>query len=202
MKNESEAYIFDFSSGERVDVSDKIEEMIWMKSEEDDKYTGVYLVVSFSTIEFPSSTIPDTPLVVVVSVPTRHETILGWDHPVMWKDNVRNYYENSLNFFKTAYRKDGLRCMLFGDEIGISNNTFFIWIEDFNDDSTAMNYYHQWLEERFESIEKLNQYLGTNYNAFIDVKWNITSPPYESIEHLKEIGNFSIYLTLFNKSIG
>lgn len=187
LKNESTAYLFDFSAGQMTDISEKIDNITWEEragGETDDEARRFDLVVSFSTIDFPDS----FHLVIVVSVPIQHETVFAWDFPALWKDNIRDYYNNSLNFFKDAYRKDGLRGMLFGDEIGISNKTLFMWMyEDFNDDTTAMNYFHQWLEGQFESVENLNQYLGTSYGAIEDVSWNITPLPYESVAHLEEV---------------
>lgn len=167
-----------------TDISNKIRDITWRRGAGDGEERIFDLVISLLPVDFPESTY----LIIVVSVPVRHETVLSWDFPALRKNNIRDYFIDSLNFFKSAYRKEGLRGMLFSDEIGVFNKTFFMWMyEDFNEDTTVMKYFHRWLKNRFGSVENLNQYLGTNYAAIEETDWDVTPLPYESVGHLKEV---------------
>jgi hypothetical protein len=191
LKDESTAYLFDFSTGQMTDISDRIDDMTWEEVGDELDEAKFNLVISFSRIDFPIS----THLAIVVSVPIRHETVFGFDFPALWKDEIRSYYIHSLNFFRSAFQKEGLRGMMFSDEIGMSNKTFFIGTyEDFNEDLIVMTHFHRWLKDRFGDVGNLNRYLRTNYNTFEEVNWDVTPLPYESIEHLNEVGElFGLY---------
>ena len=100
--------------------------------------------------------------------------------PALWKPGIQHYYRRGLQSFRKAYRKPGLRGMMFGDEI----NTHRISLAhsglhvDFGEDEIALEAYRQWLRRRFGSIDELNEALRTKHRTFAEVAWHTCIYPF------------------------
>jgi hypothetical protein len=100
--------------------------------------------------------------------------------PALWKPGIQQYYKNGLQQFRAAYRKPGLRGMMFGDEINthrVSLTHMGLHV-DFSRDTIALSAYRKWLGRRFGTITRLNDALTSNYQSFNDVKWQVCIYPF------------------------
>ncbi len=129
--------------------------------------------------------------------------------PALWKPGIQRYFRDGLTSLRTAYAKDGLRGMSFGDEINTYRASLFgsgIYV-DFQNDTVGLQAYRGWLKDRFKTIAELNVFLGTTFRSFADVTWRICINPFmerdrecasgkpvtfglfDSLEQLERVGN-------------
>ena len=76
--------------------------------------------------------------------------------PPLWKPGIRQFYRSSLEAFRPAYAKAGLRGLQFGDEINTSPLSLLTarTYLDIRRDAEALNAYREWLARRFGRIER------------------------------------------------
>jgi len=118
------------------------------------------------------------------SVPAVYPSAL----PALWKPGVQRFFQDSLARLKTAYAKDGLRGMSFGDEINTHRVSLFgsaLYV-DFSNDAIALQAYRSWLKERFKTITELNASLGTACRGFEDMTWRFCIYPFMERDHRRE----------------
>lgn len=207
--DDAQVLLFDFDAPAVTDLTGHIVSIGWeqggepgeddqdAKAENDDGDEpdggdGLRIVIELEDVSFPDS----KKLFATATVPTTHETVFTYDLPAMWKPGVLDYFEQSLERFAEAYRKKGLRGMLFGDEVSLWDNRSFMWdIEDFNRDADALAAWRLWLATTYQqNIAALNNELGTAYTAFDEVPWTIQALPYEGLEDLAAVGElFGLY---------
>jgi hypothetical protein len=180
------AVLFDMESGKRHDLSDKVESVISTNLEpgseverkgDDEKRGGKAFRVRLKPIRFPEST--SLRLVLAMEI---HLAELPGVHglPPLWKSGIREFYRRSIEAFRSAYSKPGLRGLQFGDEI----NTFPLSLLtartylDIRRDQVALEAYRDWLARRFGSIDELNSQFGTRYALFDQVQWQVPLHPF------------------------
>ena len=110
--------------------------------------------------------------------------------PALWKPGIIRHYRRSLLAFRKAYAKDGLRGMMFGDEInawrmGLLGARSYL---DLSDDPVALEAYRQWLRRRFGTVGRLNRAVYAKYRAFEEVPWLVPLHPFteEDLEAMDE----------------
>jgi hypothetical protein len=128
-------------------------------------------------IRFPES----TSLRLVLAMEVRSAELPGVNGlPPLWKPGIREFYRRSLEAFRPAYGKAGLRGLQFGDEINtfpqslLTARTYL----DIRGDALALKAYRDWLAGRFRSIEELNRQFGTRYGSFDQVEWRVPMHPF------------------------
>jgi hypothetical protein len=180
------AVLFDLEHGTRYDLSDQVESVISIIAEpgpdarrerDDERGGGRVFRVRLKPIRFPES----TSLRLVLAMEVRLAELPGVNGLApMWKPGVREFYRRSLEAFRPAYAKPGLRGLQFGDEI----NTFPMSLLrartylDLRRDAVALGAYRDWLAGRFRSIEELNRQFGTSYGSFDQVEWRVPMHPF------------------------
>jgi hypothetical protein len=184
---QTHAVLFDMEHGKRYDVSDKVESVVPTVPEpgleardrgEDEGQGGKVFRVRLKPIQFPEST--SVRLVIVMEV--RLAGLPGVHGlPALWKPGIREFYRHSIEAFRSAYAKPGLRGLQFGDEI----NTFPLSLLtartylDIRRDEVALKAYHDWLVRRFGDIEELNRQFGTRHALFNQVQWQVPLHPFD-----------------------
>ena len=100
--------------------------------------------------------------------------------PPLWKPGIRQFYRSSLEAFRPAYAKVGLRGLQFGDEINTSPLSLLTarTYLDIRRDAEALNAYREWLARRFGGIEQLNRHLSSNHSSFDRVDWLVPLHPF------------------------
>ena len=100
--------------------------------------------------------------------------------PPLWKPGIREFYRRSLETFRPAYAKPGLRGLQFGDEI----NTFTLSLLtartylDLRRDAAALQAYRDWLGRRFGSVREFNRQCGSRCESFDQVEWRVPLHPF------------------------
>jgi len=100
--------------------------------------------------------------------------------PALWKPGIIRHYREGLRSSRRAYAKEGLRGMMFGDEINTDKISLLhseIYI-DFRDDEIALESYRLWLRKKFETLSQLNEYLNSDFQDFGQVKWQVPLYPF------------------------
>jgi hypothetical protein len=189
------AVLFDMEHGKRYDVSDKVESVVPTISEpgsevkrkgDDERRGGKAFRVRLKPIRFPESTL----LRLVLAMEIRLAGLPGVHGlPALWKPGIREFYRRSIESFRSAYAKPGLRGLQFGDEI----NTFPVSLLtartylDIRSDQLALEAYRGWLARRFGSIEELNHQFGTRHASFDQVQWQVPLHPFDpELAHSEE----------------
>jgi hypothetical protein len=179
--------LFDMERGKRYDVSDKVESMVptvpepgsQVSRESDDELRGGKAFrLRLKPIRFPES----TSLRLVLAVEIRLAELPGVHGlPALWKPGIREFYRHSIEAFRSAYAKPGLRGLQFGDEI----NTFPLSLLtartylDIRRDQIALEVYRDWLARRFGEIKELNRQFGTRHASFDQVEWQVPLHPFD-----------------------
>lgn len=182
----SHAVLFDLERGGRVDLSDKVQSVTPAVAETDseapqgndgERNRGKRFRVRLKSIRFPESSC----LRVVLAVEIRLAELPGVHGlPALWKPGIRTFYQRSLEAFRPAYAKPGLRGLQFGDEINthpLSLLTAQTYL-DIRRDAVALKAYREWLAQRFGSIEQLNRHLSSSFAAFDRVDWVVPLHPF------------------------
>ena len=176
---QTHAVLFDMEHGKRYDVSDKVESVVPITIPEsgseardrgEDEGQGEKV--------FPES----TSVRLVIAMEVRLAGLPGVHGlPALWKPGIREFYQHSIEAFRSAYAKPGLRGLLFGDEI----NTFPLSLLaartylDIRRDEVALKAYHDWLAQRFGDIKELNRQFGTHHASFDQVQWQVPLHPFD-----------------------
>ena len=180
------AVLFDLDHETRQDLSGQVESVTPAepgpevgRERDDERQDGKAFRVRFERIHFPESGSLRLVLAMEVGlaeVPGAHGL------PPLWKPGIRRFYRRSLEAFRPAYAKPGLRGLQFGDEINtfpLSLLTARIYL-DLRRDAEALQAYREWLARRFGSIEQLNRHLGSSHASFDRVDWLVPLHPFAS----------------------
>jgi len=178
-----QVYLFDFASGHYEDVSDKLKDVQTaektIKESAGERYRATSHKLKFESMRLSDSGGLCITAIVRVALPTVPGMYPG-SFPALWKPGIQQYYRNGLQQFRAAYRKPGLRGMMFGDEI----NTHSVSLThtglhiDFSRDAIAISAYRKWLRQRFSTIASLKDALTSNYQSFNDVTWQVCIYPF------------------------
>ena len=182
----TQAVLFDLDRGTRKDLSDEVENVVSIVTKggseaerqgDGERRDGKAFRVRLRPIRFPESTW----LRLVLAMEVRLAELPGVNGlPPLWKPRIREFYRRSLETFRPAYAKSGLRGLQFGDEI----NTFPLSLltarsyPDVRRDPVAIKAYRKWLDHRFGMIEELNRQFGTDYGSFNEVDWRVPLHPF------------------------
>jgi len=182
----TDAVLFDLEHGTRYDLSDQVESVVEAVAEpgpqtrqegEDEQYGRRAFRVRLKGVRFPES----TSLRLVLAMEVHLAELPGINGlPPLWKPGIRAFYRRSLEAFRPAYAKPGLRGLQFGDEINAfpqSLLTSRVYL-DLREDTVALGAYRDWLARRFRSIEELNRQLGAHYASFDQVEWRVPLHPF------------------------
>jgi hypothetical protein len=180
-KRKMRAYLFDMEAGKCEEITAKFKNISAEEIEESPtevteatKHTFV-----FEKIQFPVS----RDLRVTIVLPFHMEMVphvYPSSFPALWKPAIVGYYRKGLISFRKAFAREGLRGMMFGDEINsyrvtFSNSEVYV---NFNRDEIALQAYREWLQKKYGKIDKLNGYLGTKHGNFDEVNWHICIYPF------------------------
>lgn len=182
----TDAVLFDLEHGTRYDLSAQVESVVETVAEpgpdarresEDERRGGKAFRVRLQPIDLPES----TSLRLVLGMEVRLAELPGVNGlPPLWKPGIREFYRRSLEAFRPAYAKPGLRGLQFGDEINAfpqSLLTARVYL-DLRQDTAALGAYRDWLARRFGRIEELNRQLGAHYASFDQVQWRVPLHPF------------------------
>ncbi len=185
------ALLFDLQKGTNRDISGKVQRVeaanVARPQRSDDvpgawgwyKTYGILL----DTVAFPDSRRLRLVVgmdVLLDEVPNTHGL------PPLWKPGIREFYRTSLNAFRSAYAKTGLRGMIFADEINTSPVSLLTSraYPDIRRDEPALRAYREWLKRRFGSVHRLNAALGSHHKSFEELKWVVPLHPFTEADIL------------------
>ena len=190
-----QVYLFDFTNGRHTDISDKLKDVQTtektIKESASERYRATTHKLRFESMRLPNYSELSVMALVQVALPTVPGMYPG-SFPALWKPDIQQYYRNGLQQFRAAYRKPGLRAMMFGDEINthrVSLTHMGLHV-DFSRDAIALSAYRKWLGRRYGTIARLNDALTSNYQSFNDVKWQVCIYPF--IENDSEDRNYGL----------
>jgi len=190
-----QVYLFDFTNGRHTDISDKLKDVQTtektIKESASERYRATTHKLRFESMRLPNYSELSITVLVQVALPTVPGMYPG-SFPALWKPGIQQYYKNGLQQFRAAYRKPGLRGMMFGDEINthrVSLTHMGLHV-DFSRDTIALSAYRKWLGRRYDTIARLNDALTSNYQSFNDVKWQVCIYPF--IENDSEDRNYGL----------
>jgi hypothetical protein len=182
----TDAVLFDLEHGTRYDLSDQVESVVETTAEpgpdtrresEDERREGKAFRVRLQPIDLPES----ASLRLVLGMEVRLAELPGVHGlPPLWKPRIREFYRRSLEPFRPAYAKPGLRGLQFGDEINAFPQSFLTarTYLDLRQDTVALEAYRDWLARRFGRIEELNRQFGAHYASFDQVVWRVPLHPF------------------------
>jgi hypothetical protein len=182
----TDAVLFDLEHGTRYDLSDQVESVAETMAEpgpdarpesDEERQGGKVLRVRLKPIRFPES----TSLRLVLAMEVRVSELPGVNGlPPLWKPGIREFYRRSLDAFRPAYAKPGLRGLQFGDEINTFRQSLLTarTYLDLRQDGEALRAYRDWLARRFHSIDELNRQFGAHYAAFDQAQWRVPLHPF------------------------
>jgi hypothetical protein len=178
--------LFDLDHGTCLDLSDQVESVAptglgsgreAVREGDDERRDGKAFRVRLQETRFPES----TSLRLVVAMEIRLAELPGVNGlPPLWKPGIREFYRRSLEAFRSAYAKPGLRGLQFGDEINTFPQSLLTARAylDLRDDAAALGAYRGWLARRFRNIEELNRQFGTSHVSFGQVEWRVPLHPF------------------------
>lgn len=181
-----DAVLFDLEHGTRYDLSAQVESVVETVAEpgpdarresEDERRGGKAFRVRLQPIDLPES----TSLRLVLAMEIHLAELPGVNGlPPLWKPGIRAFYRHSLEAFRPAYAKPGLRGLQFGDEINAFPQSLLTTRAylDLRQDTVALGAYRDWLARRFGRVEELNRQLGAHYASFDQVQWRVPLHPF------------------------
>jgi len=182
-RQDVQVYLFDFAAGQYKDISQKLKDISTanktIEESRRERYRTTAHRLTFERMRLPDSGELRTTMLVRITSPTV-PGVYPSSFPALWKPAIKEYYGNGLQQFRAAYRKPGLRGMMFGDEI----NTHHVSLTqtglhiDFRRDAIALSAYRRWLRRRFGTIAELNDALAARYESFGDVPWHVCIYPF------------------------
>ena len=182
----TDAVLFDLEHGTRYDLSDHVESVVETMVEpgpdarresEDERRGGKAFRIRLQPVHFPES----ASLRLVLGMQVRLAELPGVNGlPPLWKPGIREFYRRSLEAFRSAYAKPGLRGLQFGDEINAFPQSLLTARAylDLRQDTVALGAYRDWLARRFGRIEELNRQLGAHYASLDQVEWRVPLHPF------------------------
>jgi len=182
----TDAVLFDLEHGTRYDLSDQVESVVEAGAEpgpqaqregEDERHGGKAFRVHLRAVRFPKS----ASLRLVLAMEIHLAELPGVNGlPPLWKPGIREFYRRSLEAFRPAYARPGLRGLQFGDEINAFPQSLLTARAylDLRQDTMALGAYRDWLIRRFRSIEELNHQFGSHYASFDRVEWRVPLHPF------------------------
>jgi len=140
---------------------------------------GLVLTVTLDAAEVPREA--QALLVALIRIKATHALDVPPAHfPALWRPNLIRYYRTCLADMGQAYRTEGLRGLMFGDELQTWATPLWAAVyPDFGADEHAMRQYAGWLEQRFGDIGAMNRAFGSDFAAFADVPWHVVPVPAE-----------------------
>jgi hypothetical protein len=187
----SRVYLFDMTKGQYSDISSKLKD-IRTAREVSRESSGERGAANRHTLVLgPVDLPPSGDLRITFIGSMEREYVPGVypsGLPALWKPAIRRYFRDSLASLKTAYGKEGLRGMSFGDEIN-THRTSLLWSStyvNFSNDAIALRAYRDWLKERFKTIADLNAFLHLRLGSFEDMTWHICIYPFLERERRRE----------------
>jgi hypothetical protein len=182
-RQNTKLYLFDLAAGTYRDISAKLRDIETETEQVRESASERYTVTrhTLTLDRFPLPTSEDLRLTLIVKI--KRPMVPGVypsGFPALWKPGIMNYFTAGLRSFKTAYAKEGLRGMMFGDEINTHRNSLLYsqMYVDFRDDKVALASYRNWLKKKFETIQELNEFLDTDFEDFEAVTWRICIYPF------------------------
>jgi len=182
----TDAVLFDLEHGTRYNLSDQVESVVEAVTEpgpqarregEDERHAGRAFRVRLKAVRLPES----ASLRLVLAMEVRLAELPGVNGlPPLWKPGIRAFYRRSLEAFRSAYAKPGLRGLQFGDEINAFPQSLLTARAylDLRQDTVALGAYRDWLARRFGRIEELNRQFGAHYASFDQVEWRVPLHPF------------------------
>jgi hypothetical protein len=182
-KSKMRAYLFDMEAGKHEEISATLKNIITSSEEIRESPTEVTEATKHTFI-FEKMQLPiSRDLRVTIVLPFHTEMVpqvYPSSFPALWKPTIAGYYRKGLTSFSKALAKEGLRGMMFGDEINSYRVTFpnaEVYV-NFNGDEVALHAYRDWLKKKYRKIDELNGYLGIKYDNFGQVNWHICIYPF------------------------
>jgi len=182
-RRDVKVYLFSFAAGRYEDISDKLKDVQTaekiIEESAGERYRATTHRLTLKKLHLPDSGESRITMLARIISPTV-PGIYPSSFPALWKPGIQQYYRNGLKQFRTAYRKPGLRGMMFGDEINthrVSLTHIGLHV-DFSRDAIALSAYRKWLGRRFGTIARLNDALASNYQSFNDVTWQVCIYPF------------------------
>jgi len=179
----SRVLLFDMTRGTYADISRKLKTITTNRERihesPSESYTAIRHTITLEQVALPRSHNVRVTLIASVqreTVPRVYPSSL----PALWNPGIRRYYQEGLRRFRQAYAKEGLRGMLFGDEINTYPGSALesgIHV-DFSHDAIATQAYRDWLKRRFKTIAGFNEFLGAEFREFKHVRWHICAYPF------------------------
>jgi len=176
-------YLFDLAAGTYRDISTKLKdietETEQVRESAAERYTVTRHTLTLDRFPLPASEDLRMTLIMRMKRPMV-PGVYPSAFPALWKPGIINYFAAGLRSFKNAYAKEGLRGMMFGDEINTHRNSLLYsqMYVDFRDDKVALASYRNWLKKKFETIQELNEFLDTDFEDFEAVTWRICIYPF------------------------
>ncbi len=169
--------LFNLKAGTATDVTSKIEEFVPLRTSTEgvDEGDSRPWRLRLSPLRQRGDR-----LMLLVEVLLKEVPGVWSSFPALWKKPILKEYVSGLKAFRKAFAKDGLRGLMFADEINtfpqslLSARSYL----DFRTDKAALREYRTFLKRRFGSVEKLNESFGTSYKTFAEVPWLIPLHPF------------------------
>jgi hypothetical protein len=181
-----QAVLFDLEHGTQLDVTGYVESFgpagtrarsETDRVENDDADGGLAYRFRCRPIELPRS----SSLRLVLAMELRMAEVRdAHGLPPLWKPGIRQFYQRSLEAFRAAYARPGLRGLYFADEINgypSSLLTARVYL-DLRDDASALTAYRKWLARRYGSIDRLNRDWNSRHASFDEVPWQVPMHPF------------------------
>lgn len=115
-----QVYLFDFSAEQYEDISGKLKDVQTaektIEESASERYRATTYRLKLEPMRLPNSGGLRVTVLVRMALPAVPGMYPG-SFPALWKPGIQEYYRNGLQRFQAAYRKPGLRGMMFGDEI-------------------------------------------------------------------------------------
>ena len=176
-------YLFDMSGNEYTDISEKLKSLKISREKIKESPGEIYTAKKY-TLVFESFLLPQSEDLRVTMLSHMFAEMVPGIYPsafpALWKPRVTEYYKRGLESFKKPYAKEGLRGLMFADEINTNKTSLLgsrIYV-NFDNDEVALNMYQDWLKEKFRTIDVLNDYLQTRFDDFSGIRWRVSVYPF------------------------
>ena len=182
-QDNAKVYLFDFSAGRYRDISRRLSRIQTrektVRESASEHYRAIVHTLIFEKMHMPDAEKLRITALIRVDAPMV-PGVYPSSFPALWKPGIRRYYRNGLQSFRKAYRKPGLRGMMFGDEINthrmsLAHSGLHV---DFSKDQIALEAYRQWLRRRFGSIEEMSEAFHAKHRKFEEVAWHTCIYPF------------------------
>ena len=214
-----EAYLFDYDRNTCTNISAAIRSVSWERApgggEGEGKGESRPLGMRLGDVHFPRS----SRLAVTALWKVRYAAISGSEAAMcggaggfipMWKPKILENTRKAWTALRPVLQTEQLRAInLFGGEVLLSR-IFLVrpagmggsgepmesgrgLYPNYGDDAYTLTEYRDWLKARFQTVEALNRYAGTDWNSFGEARWLLPVRPdnaAESVDHGRLFGLF------------